>query len=301
MALLAGCGSGPQQSSSAAIVGDQAIDLGAVQHEIQWMLDNVPQAKQAQDQRKFGQISQSIVLGKVRHELLNVAAQRAGIRVDQREVTQLVDSIGGVQEAAKANGVIPERVHEIAADTLMVQQLGKHNLNRVSVSFIGAQVTAERPGATAKDQAMDLGRKIAADPSKAQQFITDAGQEPIDQAPLPLSEAVQRAPELSISPLYGTRAGSVVVFQPSQESTGWMVALIKDRQDKPVAAAEPAGDAAEPKVLRLVGQRMLQPIADELGVRVNPRYGVWDATGVTVAANENEVTGHQFGSRTVTP
>ena len=49
-------------------------------------------------------------------------------------------------------------------------------------------------------------------------------------------------------------------------------------------------DRLDPASLELIGLRLLQPLAEELGVQVNPRYGVWDPLAMRVVP-EDEATG----------
>ncbi|OZM73548.1 hypothetical protein CFN78_08385 [Amycolatopsis antarctica] len=302
-ALLTACGSGPSQMSSAAIVGDRSVELGAVQHEIQWLLDNVPEAKQAQDQRKLDAESRKIVQGRVIHELVSVAAQREGLRTDERQVAELIDGSGGLEQAAKAVQVEPGRVRDVASDQVLLQDLGRRYLDRLSVALVGTVITEEQPGNTAKDQALELGRKIAAEPARAAEIVQQSGQRLVDEKErLSLGAEAQNGSEIASSAVFGAKEGTVLVIQPSQQQAGWLVALVKDRSTEQVPGGDPGfGQQADPRLLYTIGVRMLQPIADELGVRVNPRYGVWDATAMSLAANENEITGFQLMPRTVQP
>lgn len=316
VALLAGCSSGPSQTSAAAIIGDRSVDLGAVQHEIQWLLDNVPAAKQAQEQRKLDAESRKIVQGRVVHELVTIAAEREGLSIDERELAELIEGSGGVEEAAKAIHVEPERVRAVAGDQVLLEQLGRKYVDRLSVTLVGTMITEESPEATAKDQAVELGRKIAADPARAADIVRENGNQLIDQnTRIALAseiaeaskgggtggEAAQIAADTATSAVFGTAAGSVLVAQPSEAQPGWLVALVNDRSTEQLPGAEGVAEQADPRLLYQVGVRLLQPIADEVGVRVNPRYGVWDPTAMSLAANENEVTGYQLQPSTVAP
>ncbi|SFB47464.1 SurA N-terminal domain-containing protein [Amycolatopsis marina] len=299
--VLAGCGSGPSQATSAAIVGDRSIALDDVQQEIQWLLDNVPEAQQAKQQRKFDIESRKIVQSRVVHQLLTVAAERDGLRADDQQIAELINSSGGREAAARAVRVEPERLDDVAGDQLLLQQLGQKYVDRLSVSLIGTTISSESPGATAEDAALDLGRRISADPGNAASIIQSGGHQVLDER-FSLAEALQASPELAVSAVFGADEGDVLVIQPSREQTGWLVALVRERTVS--GAAGSGSDAAaqsDPQMLYQVGLRMLQPLADELGVRINPRYGVWDQTAMTVAASEDELTGYQLQPRTVQP
>ena len=299
--VLAGCGSGPSQATSAAIVGDQSIGLGEVQHEIQWLLDNVPEAQQAKQQRKFDIESRRIVQSRIIHQLLTVAAQRNGLRADDQQIAELINSSGGREAAARAVQVEPDRLDDVAGDQLLLQQLGQKFVDRLSVSLVGTTISSERPGATAEDQALDLGHKIAADPANAAAVIQAGGHQVLDER-FSLAEALQASPELAVSAVFGAAEGTVLVIQPSSEQTGWLVASVQERTVTDAAGSgSAAAQQSDPQMLYRVGLRMLQPLAGELGVRINPRYGVWDETAMTIAPSEDEVTGYQLQPRTVQP
>jgi hypothetical protein len=40
-----------------------------------------------------------------------------------------------------------------------------------------------------------------------------------------------------------------------------------------------------------IGQRLLEPYVDEAGLKINPRYGVWDPVAMDLAASAAETTG----------
>lgn len=297
--LLAGCGSGPSKVDSAAIIGDRSVPLDAVQQELRWVLDNVPEAEQARQQRKLALQSREIVRSRVVHQLVTIAAEREGLRVDQTEVDRLVESSGGAEQVARSAGMAPERIRDMASDQLLLQQLAENYFGRLSVRFVGTTIVSESAGNTAREQARDLGERIAADPANIESIIADSGHQLIDEE-LSFADTLASQPEMAISALFGTREGSVLVIQPSQAQTGWLVALVRDR----TVADAGQGDAElaaqlDPQLLYWAGLRMLQPIADELGVRINPRYGVWDSAAMAPAANSDELTGYFLRSRTV--
>lgn len=297
--VLAGCGSGPSQVTSAAIVGDRSVPLDDVQQEIRWLLDNVPQAEQAKQQRKLDLQAREVVRSRVAHELTAIAAEREGLRADPAQVTELVETSGGAEAIARSVGVEPGRVREIATDQILLQQLAQRYLDRLTVSLIGTTIVTESAGSTAKEQAMELGRRIAEQPDQVRRIVRQSGHEVLD-ADLPLADVIQTQPEVAASAIFGAAEGTVLVIQPSRQQTGWLVALVEDRR---VAARgdRSAATRTSPEYLYFTGLRLLQPIAEEVGVRINPRYGVWDETALAPAANEDEVSGYQLRSRTVQP
>ncbi|TLW91775.1 hypothetical protein FFT09_12685 [Saccharomonospora piscinae] len=297
---LTACGSGPSTTNAAAVIGDDVIALDDVQDEIQWLLDNAPQAQQAQEQRRVDQVSSEILRSRVVHELLTVAERRERLTVDETEVDSLIDASGGVTEAAKNIAVEPSRVREVARDQLMLEELGARYQDRLSVHFVGAMITESSVEATDSETARELGRSIAADPQRAREIVRDGGHQLVDQR-ISLSDALTQDPELAISAVFGAEEGTVVVIQPSQQQPGWLVALVEQRSLRSGGGENAEGEPVDPRLLYWVGLRQLQPIADELGVRLNPRYGVWDEAGMAPAPSEEEVTGYQWESRTVAP
>lgn len=291
--VLASCGSGPSQVSSAAIVGGKSIPLDSVQDEISWLITNVPQAKQYADDRKFKEISAAILSQRVIHELLQVAARQEGLRADPAKVSSIVESLGGPEEAARANGVLPARIKDLVTDQLLLEQLGRKYIDRLTLDVVAAGVGGERPGATSKQRALQLARAIAADPAQAGKLVRGASSQVIE-GPLALREVLGSDPSLAGSALFGARPGTVVVFQPNPEQGSlWVVALVRDRKVGR-AAGEPSASGDDPGVLVRVGSRMLAPLAQDLGVQVNPRYGAWDQAAMTIAPSERERSGFVF-------
>jgi hypothetical protein len=69
--------------------------------------------------------------------------------------------------------------------------------------------------------------------------------------------------------------------------------VVKNRADRGAQPSEhaPAIDQIQPAVLEAVGLRQLARVADEVGVRLNPRYGLWDPVTLQVVSEENETGG----------
>lgn len=308
MALTA-CGSGPSQANSAAIVGDRAVSLGDVQHDIKWVIDNVPQAKQQRKQRKLDQVSQKMVTYRVLHELVSVAAKRERISVDQAAVDQEIAAGGGVQQLAKQNQLTPGQLRQVVHDQKLMIELARKNLNRLQVSFTLGAVANDKGGSSAKEQALDLAKKMAADPDRAAQLSQrHSSPQPPQQTTGTLtsgqSVTVSGQSVMDMSRLFSVPAGHVVVFQPSQQQAGWMVALVHERNtngkgDKAATDQLRAqlGEQNFDSLLSQLGRLQLGPLAEELGVRVNPRYGVWDQVNMAVAPSEDELVGYDVPVR----
>jgi hypothetical protein len=290
-ALLAGCGSGPSQVNSAVIVGDTAVPVGEVQQRVDAVLRKEPAAQQLQQQHKLDQVSRSVVRMEVWHQLVLRAEQREGVTVNEQQVSQLVDQAGGAEQASKGTIYDASTFRDRARDQLVMMELGKRYLNRVSVTFDITQVPS-------RQAAQDKARQLAAHPDQTRQLLQadrDAGVPAAAGQRLTLAGAPPYA-----LPLFGVRSGTVLAFAPEQsDQTQWIVAVVHDRHVDP---ATPANDGSantqqqDPQLLAQVGLRVLAPLADELGVRVSPRYGVWDPVGMEVAPSEGETQGIQLSA-----
>ncbi|WP_253856222.1 hypothetical protein [Prauserella alba] len=296
--VLAGCGAGPSQVHSAAIVGDRSVPLDDVQQEIDWLLDNVPQAQQAQRQGKVDMYAREVVRGRVVHELAQIAAEREGVRADPAEIDELIRGSGGADQVSRSAGVEPDRVRDLASDQVVLQELARKYLGSLSVDLLGTVVTGDEPGNSAKEKATALGRRIADDPDRARATVRQTGHQLVDEE-LDFAETLQNDPELATTAVFGSQQGTVVVVQPSRQRAGWLVGLVTERRTAEQADAEAAEPQVNPEYLYFAGLRMLQPIAEEVGVRINPRYGVWDEAALAPAPNEDELTGRLLRSRTV--
>jgi hypothetical protein len=77
----------------------------------------------------------------------------------------------------------------------------------------------------------------------------------------------------------------VVAFRPDPESANWVVFRVTDRRTD--VQSDPAAlNGLGVQDLADIGRRLMQPVADEVGVRVNPRYGVWDPIQLRVVATD---------------
>lgn len=288
--LAAGCGSGPPQAASAVIVGNTAVSLDTVQQRVNAVLAKEPAAQQLQQQHKLDQVSRQVVQMAVWHELARQAAASEGVTVTDQQVSQLVDQAGGAEQASRGTIYDAATFRDRAQDQLVMMAVGRKYLNRLSVTFDITQVGS-------RQAALDKARQLAAQPDQADRVLQ------ADRAagvPVATNQKLTAAAAPAYAlPLFGVRPGTVVAFSPEGDTAQWIVALVHDRHIDPDTPAN-AGSAApqqqeDPQQLAQVGLRVLAPLADGLGIRVNPRYGVWDPVGMAVAPSTAEATGFEFG------
>jgi hypothetical protein len=228
-ALVGGCGSGPSQTGSAAIIGSGSIPLGAVQDDIAAAL----------------------------------APEKA------------LGSAAGDPAGGSLYG--PERAREETRDQLTAAALGARYVDRLGVALQVAVIPTE-------DEALTTARALAEGGTVADAAL--AGLPPGSSQAL----EVTAAQALGQFPLYpfGTAEGSVVVARPPQEGLDFEVVRIVERREQP-AAGPSAVDQIPVTQLAAFGYQLLQPDATELGVQVNPRYGVWDPLQMSVVAQDQVI------------
>lgn len=288
-ALLAGCGSGPSQVGAAAIVGDTAITLEYVQSWWDRYLAEPALKEQVREADSFDDLGRLIVTQAVRHELLRKVAEREKLEFDEADVSQLIEDLGGEQAAVEATNSIYDRntIRDRARDQLLAVALGRKYFEKTAVRYDFTLVGS-------REQAEAKAREFARDPDKARSTIeADArggAQTGVDQEQN-MADSVDYALN---TPLFSVPAGSVVAYpDPDQSNQGqWIVAVVHERSTDNDASTAPGAttvDRVDDSRLEGIGLQLLAPLAREIGVRVNPRYGVWSDVYVAAAQTEGEI------------
>jgi hypothetical protein len=296
--VLTACASGPSQVTSAAIIGGSSVPLAVVQQRLDTVLRKEPQAKQLQQQHQLDGVSRSIVTLAVRHDLIGKAAQQEGLTVNQEQITQLIDQLGGADKASAGTVYDASTFRERASDQLLLVALARKYVDRLAVTFDFTQASS-RAAALAK------ANKIASDPAKATEIINS------DRAAGVAAGTNQRLtvadnPQLATTALFGALPGTVVTFPLDQNSAAsngqWLVALIRQRSTDaaPASGSTTPTNASQldPRLLEGIGIRLLAPVAEQVGVRVSPRYGVWDSVGMSVVPTANDTVGLAVAAHT---
>ncbi|HWE92243.1 MAG TPA: SurA N-terminal domain-containing protein [Pseudonocardiaceae bacterium] len=302
---LAGCASGPSQVNAAAIVGNTVISVDTVQQELTTILNAQAQARTDQQQGTLDTVSRMIVGERVTHQLVLAAQQRERLTVDQQQVDQAIASSGGADAVAKQLTYDPAAVNDLAYDSVAEESLARAYADRLSVTF-------DYVALTNRTDAVNTAHQLAANPDSFPSVLTAAkqagGSGQVGQA-YSLADVFASAAQNEANnqqpyndyPLFGVAAGTVVVYQ-RQQGGPWTVAVVRQRDIVPATPATTAGHAAanaDAQTLVNVGTALLQPIASQLGVRISPRYGVWDPVSVTVVASADQALGVEIPVRTV--
>lgn len=318
--LLSACSSGPSQVGQALIVGSTAVSVNTVQQEVNNLLATQSTVQQAQKQGQLSAVSQAVITGHVRHELVTRAAEQEGLTVSAQEIDQLITASGGPDKAASTLLVSPADVRQELKDVLLEVALARKYADTLTVTF-GYVVATDRA------HAMTDAQQIASDPRALNGLVQQAnaaaqaqggqggGQlsttftiaaylQGVAQSAAQAQSQGQPAPTENDAPLFGAPANTVLAFQPDPAASGtWVVALIKtrDQNTKIPQNGTPASKSTDTQTLQQIGVGLLAKQARQVDVRISPRYGVWDIVGMQVVQNSGQTLGMEFPVHQTSP
>jgi parvulin-like peptidyl-prolyl isomerase len=312
--LLSGCGSGSVRPGAAALVGEQRITVDTLQEVVERGLSD-PQAEQALGQDR-GAFQRQVLARLVNREVLRAAAEREGVTVSDGDVeAQLQDfaAQAGGEEALEAqaaqNGISPQDLQPFLRDVVLEQALGDEltadeDVPDEQLQGLYQQNIAQYDRVRSRHilvedeaQARSILAQVQEDESRfaelAAEFSTDTSNK--DQGgDLGLQGKGQFVPEFEAL-LFSAEPGTYDVVQTQ---FGWHVVNVQERETTSLAEAEPELRRAALQEQRAEATgALLRDVADDLGVKVNPRFGRWDAesgsiedvespNGVTTSAPE---------------
>ncbi|MEU3620920.1 hypothetical protein BS329_11955 [Amycolatopsis coloradensis] len=298
--LLAGCNAGPGQVGAAVIVDGESVSVDRVQQLIDKAVREHPYGQQLAKEHKLDLVGREIVRQEILHDLTERAAQREGVQVDESLVVAALqnDPLAKPMEAKQQNDpalsvqqlVARVRDHrEALVDAALQTQLALKYLDKLTVTFDFSSVSStDATGSDAdklREQAIEKARRFAASPNAAAEVIQQDQKTSDTQAGTGQKLPAMQSPATAATVLFGLEPNTVAAFQPTPQQPLWVVVVVRERAaDKPVASDQPAQPTAQQ--LAGVGIRLLQPYLDQVDLKVNPRYGVWDVVGMDLAPNE---------------
>ncbi len=270
-AVVSGCG-GPSQVGSAVIVGSESVPLEVVQSQLDTALTRTEQVAQLKSQGGGPpDIARSIVTTEIIHDLLKRQAATAGVAITDVQVDARLAEAGGADQVLASSIYDLPTLRERVRDDLTSAELGRRAIG-------GLAVTADLIGVASQAEAETTARTLAQGGPVADALFDD----PHTSRRGEVYDAVG-SPEAAATALFGVPVGGVVAFQPDPAQASWVVGRVTEkRTDAPFDAT--ALEQISQAQLVAVGERTLQPTAQELGIRVNPRYGVWDPVVQRVVA-----------------
>jgi hypothetical protein len=285
--LVGGCGVGSSQLGAAAFVDGTEIPLNQVHGQLVTVLAKEgPEVRaQLEEAHQLDALSRNIVTVRIRHQLLEIAARRAGLAVDQDRVNRLIKEVGGAEAASKGTIFDANGYRQRASDKLLMVALGRAVLRNSAVTV---DYTTADTRTAAKQRVEELAQ---AGSTRARQLI-DADVRAGKDAELGKRIVAADDPIFATTPAFGVAEGTVVAFQLG-DTKPWVIMVITNRTDRGAQPSDhaPSIDQIDPAVLEAIGLRQLGQLGQQLGVRLNPRYGVWDPVSLHAVSDENETGG----------
>ncbi|MGH3717469.1 MAG: SurA N-terminal domain-containing protein [Pseudonocardiaceae bacterium] len=293
--LIGGCGFGSSQLGAAAFVGATVIPLEQVHGQLVAVLAKEgPQARaELEAGHQLGDVSRKIVTVRIRHQLLEIAARRAGLTVDQAQVNRLIKGVGGAETASKGTIFDAASYRQRAADQLLMAALGRAVVRHSAVTV---DYTTADTRTAAKQRVEELAQAGSTLARQSIEADVRAGKD----AELGKRIVAADDPIFATTPAFGAAEGTVVAFQ-LDDTKPWVIMVIKNRTDRGVQPSDhaPPVDQIDPAVLQAIGLRQLARVAqEEGGVRLSPRYGVWDPASLQAVSDENVTSGFVVPLRT---
>lgn len=280
----------------AAVVGNQVVTTDLLTARVRTAAPDLAQALAAQSGRPGGtpldpanlaDESRELLSTAVLHEVIAEASRREGVVVPPAQVDAQVAAAGG-PAAAAGSGYDPATLRELVADQIAVAEIGRREFDRLAVTVdigtFGSRADAQQAAARL---ATDPGTgALAALPPDATVIGTTLRPGTVNPTARvrSASSLVFGLPDRTVS-ISGPPPGSPGRPAPDPSTQAWTVVRVRDRD---TAAPPPGADAVPAALVDAAtmiqfGLRAIQPLAVQLGVRVNPRYGVWDPTQERVA------------------
>ena len=261
---VAGCST---QATSAALVGDDAISEQAIFDRTSAVVAQAQTAGgSAPDAATLAELNRTQTTSAIRSQLLEVAAADQGIVVTDQQVNAALAG-GTAGDAANQLGAPASLVDQTVRDLLRLEGLVSGAaasgvpITNVTVRIDGVQVTT-------RDEAVATRTQFLANPQSVDATIAAAAQ-PLQ----PQTVSVLKNPTVAPTGVFNAEPGDVILYPISG---GYYVVRILDRTEEPATLT---ADDLTPQQLGGkfdLGALMLVPYAQQAGVTVNPRLGVWD-------------------------
>lgn len=273
-AVVSGCG-GPSQAGSAVIVGSDAVPLELVQSRLDAVLARPELVAQVTEQGGGpADIARDIVTREVLHGLLEEQGGAAGIVISDADVDAAIVERGGAEALLRSTFSDLPGLRDRVRDELIAAELAQR-------SVAGLSVTADLVAATSREEAQQQAEVLAADGPEAEALFAANP----DTSVRDMVYGAVTQPDVAGTVLFGTPVGGTVLFQPDPQQASWIVFRVTDRRTDAPSDPAAAGQISQEQLVA-IGERMLQPVADNAGIRVNPRYGVWDPIPLRVVPED---------------
>ena len=306
-ALLTGCSNGPVRSGAAATVGDKRISTDALAGLVSRGLKD-PQAQQqlGADKPKF----QRDTLGRmIRHEILVATAKQEGVTASAGAVDAKIASFeqqaGGsaqlLQQAAQG-GIAASDLRPFISDLVLGDEIGDKLTADLDVP--AEQIAALYQQNAAQYDQVHAAHILVASKALADSILQQVKADPSQFAPLAAKNSTDTSNKDKGGDLgFAGRGSFVKEFEAAvfgakpgdylevKTQFGYHVVHVIERRTTTLEQATPElrRGALQKQRDQRVGEKLSQ-VARELHVKVNPSFGRWDATQLTVVESSSPVS-----------
>lgn len=260
-------------ATSAAQVGDVAISEAAIFDRTTAVVDQAQAAGAVTlEPTTIAVFNRAQATAAIRSQLLESAAADSNVVVTDEQVNAAMAG-GNGSAAASQLGAPESMVSETVRDLLRLEGLVSTQapegspITTVTVQIDGVSVPT-------RDEAVTMRSQFLADPAAIDGIIAESA------SPVPPQRVnLVQNPTVAPTGVFNAQSGDVIVY-PSQD--GFYVIRILERTVEPGVLT-----AADLSAQELVGKfdlgaLLLAPYAEQAGVTVNPRLGVWDPLSLQV-------------------
>ncbi len=284
--VLAGCGA-VDRAGVAAFVGGTRIPVQEVHGWLHDTLRDEQELKQRLQQRgEVDDLGRELAAQLVREELTRRAAQVEGLEISQSQVRDLISGAGGARSLTEGTPYRRDQLPRAARSELTLVELGRKYYDRIAVSFAMTR-------AGSRDEAQRKAQRMAAGPQQTRELLAADRRAGVPAQRVDGLRASAVPDTAAGSPLFGARPGTVLAYEPRPGAGQWLVARIAGRDER--AEPDPRARPADEQVLSRFGEQLLGLTAAREGVRLSPRYGVWDPIALTTRSSEDELRGFRIG------
>ncbi len=293
--LLTGCGDGSQvRAGAAAIIGTERITTSDLQALVDRGLADPQAAQQLGADREAYQ--RQALSRLINTAVLEQAAEDEGVEVTSGDVAAQVEvfaqQAGGreaLEQQAAQSGIAPQDLEPFVRSIVLDQQLGDALTEDVDVPDADLQAIYQEniaqydkvrsrhilvpQEATARTILANVTKDRSRFAALAAQFSTDTSNKD-KGGDLGLAGRGQFVPEFE-NAVFGAKPGDVVIVKTQ---FGWHVVEVLDRQTTTLAQATPELRRTALQAERQSAvQGLLKETSAELGIKVNPRFGRYNA------------------------
>jgi foldase protein PrsA len=296
---LSGCGDGPVRSGAAATVGDKRISTDELAGLVSRGLKD-PQAQQQKGADKPA-FQRDVLTRMIRHEVFLEAARREHVSATpgaiDAKLSEFEQQVGGsaalIQTAAQS-GIAAGDLRQVVEDAVLQDVLGDKEVEDLDVP--AAQIEAAYQQNLAQYDQVHSAHILVASKATADAILAQVKADPTQFAALAAKNSTDTSNKDKGGDLGFAGKGSFVKefeaavfgakpgdFLEVKTQFGYHVVHVIERKTTTLEQATPAirREVLKNQIQQRIGE-LLTTVSEDLHVKVNPRFGRWDATQFAV-------------------